>query len=361
MSDILERAARPPDLTVAYGVLGLQIADLYRASPDDDRCSGLVVLLHGGFWRNRYDRSHLRPLAVALADRGFTVALPEFRRLGDAGGGFPGTFDDVLLALERLPGLVSGTWGSASLGPTTILVGHSAGAHLAIWSQAAVSPRRPVSGPGSTRTPAPPPRGPRQAPAGGIMLAENGGGRGNVFSEGRAARGASESGASGRADPVSGSGVGNVLAVSGGVARRPARGRVDTVVSLAGVLDLARAHELNLSGGVVRELLAEPAGDDPKGGPRQDSDAGLPEGAEFEARLHAADPMRLATPVELGVGTLLVHGTEDSDVPVSFSRDYASRDARIRLLEFPGAGHFDPIDPTSPVATAWIDALTRST
>lgn len=104
-----------------YGPAPEQIADVYRAG------GPLVVLVHGGFWRARYDRVHARPLAAALADRGFDVLLPEYRRIGDAGGGWPGTSDDVVAVLDAIPRLGA---------ERAVLVGHSAGGHLAVWSQA---------------------------------------------------------------------------------------------------------------------------------------------------------------------------------------------------------------------------------
>lgn len=82
----------------------------------------LVVFWHGGFWRDVWDRTHVAPLAADLARRGYRVACPEYRRTGTPGGGWPGTFDDVLAALAVLDD-----------GPR-ILAGHSAGGHLAIWA-----------------------------------------------------------------------------------------------------------------------------------------------------------------------------------------------------------------------------------
>ncbi|MWV47767.1 alpha/beta hydrolase fold domain-containing protein [Rathayibacter sp. VKM Ac-2803] len=129
MTDVLDLPAREPDEVLRYGPAPEQIADVYRGG------GAPVVLVHGGFWRNRYDRRHARPLAAALADRGFDVLLPEYRRIGDPGGGRPGTFDDVRSVVAAIPRL-----GAAR----ATLVGHSAGGHLAMWSQA-VDPSPHVS------------------------------------------------------------------------------------------------------------------------------------------------------------------------------------------------------------------------
>ncbi len=58
----------------------------------------LVIFVHGGFWQAAYDRAHAGPLAADLAARGYPVACPEYRRVGQPGGGWPGTLDDVAAA-----------------------------------------------------------------------------------------------------------------------------------------------------------------------------------------------------------------------------------------------------------------------
>lgn len=85
-----------------------------------------MVLLHGGFWRAEWDRHHLRPMAVALADAGIAVALPEYHRTGEPGGTWPGPGDDVAQALAAVR-------ADDTLPDPVLLVGHSAGAHLAVW------------------------------------------------------------------------------------------------------------------------------------------------------------------------------------------------------------------------------------
>lgn len=130
MTGILDLPAREPDAVLRYGEAPEHVADRYGSRSASS--GGLVVLLHGGFWRNRYDRLHARPLAAALADHGYDVLVPEYRRIGDEGGGWPGTSDDVRAVIASLPTLAPGDQRR-----TTTLVGHSAGGHLALWSQAA--------------------------------------------------------------------------------------------------------------------------------------------------------------------------------------------------------------------------------
>jgi acetyl esterase/lipase len=121
--DVLTRWAPGPDFTVAYGEHPDHVADV-RLPPGEPRAA--VLFLHGGFWRQEYDRVHVGPLAVALAAAGFVVITPEFRRTGAPGGGWPGTFDDVVTAARAVPPQVAA-------GLPLLLAGHSAGGQLALW------------------------------------------------------------------------------------------------------------------------------------------------------------------------------------------------------------------------------------
>jgi acetyl esterase/lipase len=90
-----------------------------------------VLLLHGGFWKTAWDRTHTRPMAAALAQAGFLVATPEYRRVGPGGsGGWPRTGADVQRAAARLPELLAGIGEQVG---TLHITGHSAGGHLALW------------------------------------------------------------------------------------------------------------------------------------------------------------------------------------------------------------------------------------
>jgi len=135
-----------PDASAAYGDHPDQVIDFYvprgAAGPrTGDSSVPLVVVLHGGAWRAPYDREHITPFAGFLAQRGFAVANVEYRRGSSASGGgavagrWPDTFDDVAAALDALPGLVRGAVPQADTG-RTVLTGHSAGGHLALWAAA---------------------------------------------------------------------------------------------------------------------------------------------------------------------------------------------------------------------------------
>jgi acetyl esterase/lipase len=139
---VLTRLGRSPDIVLSYGDGTDQIADVHLPPERDPAASGsaqrvpLIIFLHGGFWRAEYGRQHTRPLAGALAEAGFAVCAPEYRRTGQPGGGWPGTFDDVAAAADRLPALVAeATSGLVAADPAqTLLAGHSAGGHLALWA-----------------------------------------------------------------------------------------------------------------------------------------------------------------------------------------------------------------------------------
>ncbi|MEV0172730.1 alpha/beta hydrolase [Streptomyces sp. NPDC050803] len=128
-----------PDATAAYGDHPDQVIDFYapRTEAGPGGPAPLVAVLHGGAWRAPYDRAHITPFADYLARRGFAVANIEYRRGGEGttAGRWPDTFDDVAAALDALPGLVREALPQADP-RRTVVTGHSAGGHLALWAAA---------------------------------------------------------------------------------------------------------------------------------------------------------------------------------------------------------------------------------
>ncbi|WP_432833249.1 alpha/beta hydrolase family protein [Dactylosporangium sp. CA-092794] len=138
--EVLRRPAEPADFTLRYGEHPDHVADVWLPVVPN---APLVLFVHGGFWRAEWDRSHVGPLAADLAARGYAVATIEFRRTGQSGGGWPGTFSDVAAAAVAVPDLLAKEIAHRGLLPVSvdrpILAGHSAGGHLALW-YAAVAP-----------------------------------------------------------------------------------------------------------------------------------------------------------------------------------------------------------------------------
>src|SRR5260370_25511663 len=103
--DILTRPGPPPDLVLRYGPDRDHVADLrLPAVPETGQtAASLVVFLHGGFWRAAYDRAHTGPLGTALVADGFAVCAPEYPRVGQPGGGWPGPFADLAAPIHLPP------------------------------------------------------------------------------------------------------------------------------------------------------------------------------------------------------------------------------------------------------------------
>ena len=124
----LDPSAGSP-LTIAYGPDPSQFGQLWL--PVASGPHPVVVLIHGGFWRATYGLDLMDGLAADLASRGLATWNIEYRRVGQAGGGYPGTLDDVAAALDILPTFA--TKHALDLGDV-VVVGHSAGGHLALWA-----------------------------------------------------------------------------------------------------------------------------------------------------------------------------------------------------------------------------------
>ena len=237
--DVLERVA-PAGRALAYGGDPNQLIELYTT---EGRPDAVVVFLHGGFWRDAYDRVHARPLANALVEHGYAVALVEYRRTG-GGGGWPSTFDDVRRAVTVLR-------HDTDPRVPLILAGHSAGGHLALWAA-------------STST------------------------------------------------------------------------RFAGVVALAPVTDLVACETDGVGGDAVTLLLG-----------------GTP--TEQSTRYASVDPMALDALPNVSI----VHGVDDSEVPVDMSRRYA-KEKGADLVEMSDTGHYELIDPLSRQWTTVLDAIART-
>ena len=126
-----QAANRPSSIKtsrLAYGPDYLQFGELYL--PGEPGPHPTVILIHGGYWRARYGLDLMTGLAEDLAARGYTAWNIEYRRVGDPGGGWPGTLLDVALAADYLR--ILATTYALDL-QRVVSIGHSAGGHLALW------------------------------------------------------------------------------------------------------------------------------------------------------------------------------------------------------------------------------------
>lgn len=131
--------------TLPYGPDRQHVGDLtVPDAPPPAAGWPVVVLVHGGFWRDRYRRELMTPLATDLAASGAASWNVEYRRVGPTGGGVPATLEDVAAAVDHLA--VLGPGHHLDLGRVGV-VGHSAGGQLALWLTSRA--QRPSGSPGS--------------------------------------------------------------------------------------------------------------------------------------------------------------------------------------------------------------------
>jgi len=128
-SQVTDLITGSPTEIIKYGSNELQFGELWLAETHGANPKPpLVIFIHGGCWLNEYDVSHTHALSTALSHSGYAVWAVEYRRTGDEGGGWPGSYNDTLRAIDY----------SSKLDAQLIdlnkvaLIGHSAGGHLAL-------------------------------------------------------------------------------------------------------------------------------------------------------------------------------------------------------------------------------------
>ena len=247
--EILDLPAPPADDRIQYGPGEFHFGDLRL--PAGDGPFPVVMTIHGGFWRALRTLTYMGHVCEALRSAGMATWNIEYRRIGNAGGGYPGTLDDAAGALEFIVELARSYPLDLS---RTVVAGHSAGGHLALW-----------------------------------------------------------------------------LATTKGPAA------LQGAVGLGSVADLELACRLNLGDNAAGAFMGASPEESPESYAKASPIANLP----------------------CGVRQRLFHGDQDDIVPVEIARRYHERAVQsgddCRLIELPGAGHFEVIDPR---ASEW--ALVQS-
>jgi acetyl esterase/lipase len=126
--DILSRQPPPADLRLTFGSDPNQFIDLRLPARKTGR-HPLVINIHGGFWRAKYNLDHAGHLCAALTAKGLATANLEYRRVGNEGGAWPGTFEDIRSAYQFL---IQNVQKYNFDTKRVVVMGHSAGGQLAL-------------------------------------------------------------------------------------------------------------------------------------------------------------------------------------------------------------------------------------
>ena len=128
-ADVDALPSSKPLLVEAYGSAPAQVGELRL--PAGPGPHPVVIVIHGGcWWKGFATRQNTAALASRLTEKGFATWNIEYRQQGEAGGGWPGTFQDWAVATDHLRDLAK----RYPLDLTRVAVtGHSAGAHAALW------------------------------------------------------------------------------------------------------------------------------------------------------------------------------------------------------------------------------------
>jgi acetyl esterase/lipase len=125
--NILTKPVLRADFRIPYGPDPQQFGDLWLpATPNPP----LVVFFHGGWWKSEYDLGYAGYVCSALKQAGIATWSVEYRRVGNTGGGWPATFQDVAAGFNFIHAVAKTHPLDLS---RVITMGHSAGGHLAFW------------------------------------------------------------------------------------------------------------------------------------------------------------------------------------------------------------------------------------
>jgi len=128
--DILTAKPPEPDRRLKYGSDSNQFIDV--RFPAGIQPVPVVFFIHGGYWRARYDLTYAGHLCGALKKAGIATWNVEYRRVGNPGGGWPGTFEDIRGAYRLLQGQSIRSSPPLFDLNRVVVAGHSAGGQLAL-------------------------------------------------------------------------------------------------------------------------------------------------------------------------------------------------------------------------------------
>jgi acetyl esterase/lipase len=131
IGSVMDRTPPAAGNRIQYGAGKFQFGDLWLPATNRVLTNApVVVFLHGGWWQSEYDLAYAGELCAALKAEGVAVWSLEYRRVGNSGGGWPGTFQDAAAGFDYLATLAR----SHRIDLTRVVAaGHSAGGHLAFW------------------------------------------------------------------------------------------------------------------------------------------------------------------------------------------------------------------------------------
>ena len=130
LTRILSFKPKRQPIRLKYGGDALNFGDLWLPDTRNPGPHPVAIVVHGGFWFNAYTLDLMNQMSNAFAEAGIAAWNIEYRRIGDAGGAYPGTFLDNALAAEYVAVIASQYHLDLK---RVITIGHSAGGHLALW------------------------------------------------------------------------------------------------------------------------------------------------------------------------------------------------------------------------------------
>lgn len=134
--DLLDREREAADARIPYGEGEEQYGELWLPAAEDwgQGPHPLVIMVHGGCWNAQIPGTILQDqLNADLRQRGFTVWNITYPRVGHETGGYPGTFTSIAMAVDHVRTLADDYPVDLD---RTVIMGHSAGGHLALWAGA---------------------------------------------------------------------------------------------------------------------------------------------------------------------------------------------------------------------------------